>query len=287
MAAIAVPPRRPTLMPRFALALVALAALAGPAAAQQPTPQDSGPIQDNSFLIEEAYNQEAGVVQHINTYQLTRGGAWAYTFTQEWPAGSIKHQVSYTVAALGLGDDSCHGFGDTALNYRYQLVGDGESKVAISPRVSLLLPTGDSRRELGAGGVAVQFNLPVSVVLSRQFVTHWNAGTTITPSEKDAAGDTARAVGYNLGQSIVWLARTNVNLLLETVWTRARAVVARGRTVRDDTFLLNPGVRWAYTFHNGLQIVPGVAVPLGVGPSSGQRGVFLYLSFEHPFGHPH
>ena len=30
------------------------------------------PIQDNSFLIEEAYNQEKGVIQHIQTYQLMR-----------------------------------------------------------------------------------------------------------------------------------------------------------------------------------------------------------------------
>jgi len=28
--------------------------------------QESEPIEDNSFLIEEAYNQEAGVVQHIS-----------------------------------------------------------------------------------------------------------------------------------------------------------------------------------------------------------------------------
>jgi hypothetical protein len=47
--------------------------------------------------------------------------------------------------------------------------------------------------------------------------------------------------------------------------------------------LLSPGIRWAYNFKNGLQIVPGVAVPFGVGPSSGEKGVFLYLSFEHPY----
>ena len=49
-------------------------------------------VQDNSFLIEEAYNQEPGVVQHI--FNLTgsrdkmRGPddrAWTFTFTQEWP----------------------------------------------------------------------------------------------------------------------------------------------------------------------------------------------------------
>ena len=57
-----------------------------------------GPIQDNSFLVEEAYNQEAGVVQHISTftrYQETKD--WIYTFTQEWPVFSQKHQFSFTL----------------------------------------------------------------------------------------------------------------------------------------------------------------------------------------------
>jgi hypothetical protein len=43
-------------------------------------------------------------------------------------------------------------------------------------------------------------------------------------------------------------------------------------------------VRWAFNFKSGLQVVPGVAVPFGVGSSAGERGLFLYLSFEHPFG---
>jgi hypothetical protein len=33
-----------------------------------------------------------------------------------------------------------------------------------------------------------------------------------------------------------------------------------------------------------LQIVPGLALPIGLGPIAGERGVFAYLSFEHPFG---
>jgi hypothetical protein len=36
-------------------------------------------------------------------------------------------------------------------------------------------------------------------------------------------------------------------------------------------------------FASGLQIAPGVAVPIGVGPSRGERSLFVYLSFEHPF----
>src|SRR5512144_2099823 len=37
------------------------------------------PIQDNSFLVEEAYNQDPGVVQTIQTYARVAGtGDWAY-----------------------------------------------------------------------------------------------------------------------------------------------------------------------------------------------------------------
>ena len=34
---------------------------------------------------------------------------------------------------------------------------------------------------------------------------------------------------------------------------------------------------------DGLQIVPGIAMPIGVGPSAGEKSVLIYLSFEHPF----
>jgi len=53
----------------------------GLGAAQQAPP----PIADNSFLLEEAYNQEAGVVQHISAFQRSlRSAPWTYTFTQEY-----------------------------------------------------------------------------------------------------------------------------------------------------------------------------------------------------------
>jgi hypothetical protein len=106
------------------------------------------PIQDNSFLIEEAYNQEDGVIQHISTFQrLTNTGDWVYTQTDEWPLRTIKHQLSLTLSGTHAGDfaGSGAGWGDTAVNYRYQLVGSGETKLAIAPRASLLIPTGDHR----------------------------------------------------------------------------------------------------------------------------------------------
>jgi hypothetical protein len=72
-------------------------------------------------------------------------------------------------------------------------------------------------------------------------------------------------------------------VLLESVWNNTADVTGVRQTRRENEVLINPGVRWAHNFKNGLQIVPGVAFPIGVGPSPGKRGVFFYLSFEHPF----
>jgi hypothetical protein len=71
--------------------------------------------------------------------------------------------------------------------------------------------------------------------------------------------------------------------MMETFFLSAQKVVGSGKTEWSNTLFLNPGIRWAYNFKNGLQIVPGIAVPIGIGPSAGEKGVFLYLSFEHPF----
>src|SRR5258706_7690841 len=254
------------------------------AACNAQSTEDAPTIQDNSFLVEEAYNQEFGVVQHIQTFQrLWQSKDWAYTFTPEWPYDPApRHQLSYTMPVLFFGSNAQNGIGDIALNYRYQLVGDGKAKIAVAPRATLLLPTGDSRRELGAGGPGVQLMLPASVVFTKHWVTHWNIGTTIVPRAKSPAGAYSATYGYNLGQSIVWLARPRFNLLLETVFNSSESVIASHQTQRSNDVFLNPGARWAYNFKNGLQIVPGVSVPIGFAGSSGERGLFLYLSLEHP-----
>jgi hypothetical protein len=265
------------------LALLLLSATAAPAWAQRaslPTrTAAAGPIQDNSFLIEEAYNQEPGVVQHIGFFQDDLRAGWFASFSQEWPLGSLKHQISYTIPASG-GAGTPTGLGDVALNYRYQLVGDGDARLAVAPRLSVLFPTGNEERGQGTGALGVQMNLPVSLVLAPKWVAHTNAGFTYAgaPDGEDDDEESEGTNGLNAGQSVVWLARPDVNLLLEAVWTRMRAPNGD-----EDTFFLSPGVRMAVDFPGGLQVVPGMAVPLGVGPSGGDRAVLLYLSLEHPF----
>lgn len=243
--------------------------------------EESKKIQDNSFLIEEAYNQEAGVVQHIQTFQyLKKSKSWIYTFTQEWPAPAQAHQLSYTIPGVHQHEDGATtGLGDILINYRYQLV--LKDALAVSPRFSLILPTGSHKKGLGAGAVGYQINFPVSIELSERFVNHWNAGATFTPNAKGPGGKKADTTGYNLGTSIIWLASENFNVMTEVVWNSSQAVNPDGSKSKDKSFFVNPGVRYAINFPSGLQIVPGISFPIGVGPSKKEYGVFLYLSFEH------
>ena len=163
----------------FLLAL--LLTTAGAAAAQTASP---GPIEDNSFLIEEAYNQDPHVIQYISTFTRQRDGNWGYNFTNEYPVKTRRHQFSYSVNINRVGGSKA--VGDTLLNYRYQLVGmKEEDRLAISPRFSLILPTGSWRRGTGAGAVGYQFNFPLSYKVTKKIVTHWNTGTTFTPRSRD------------------------------------------------------------------------------------------------------
>jgi len=238
-------------------------------------------IEDNSFLLEEAYNQEPGVIQHISAFQYIRSKTWQYTFTEEWPVPGQKHQLSATVPFLS---SRGTGLGDIALNYRYQAV--FTDRLAFSPRFSLLLPTGSYREELGTGAPGYQLNLPLSFLVSRKIVTHYNLGITIVSNAKDADGSEYDLINYNYGLSMILLLYKNFNFMLEvagnTVTTRTDNTSAK----MLNTLLINPGCRYAINFKSGLQIVPGIAFPIGMGDLKGEIWTFGYLSFEHPLFKP-
>ena len=241
-----------------------------------------GQIQDNSFLIEEAYNQETGVVQHISTFARNSGGDWEYSFTQEWPLGGIQHQLGFTIP-LEHSSGTGTGLGDIALNYRHQLIGNPEASTVLAPRVSLLLPTGNEEDGRGAGALGIQANLPLTIVPSPEVATHWNAGFTVVPSARGAGGATATTFSRNLGGSVVWLVRPAFNLLVEMLWLSDEVVAGSGTTGVNETLLLSPGMRAAFDVSGDLQIVPGVAYNIGLTEESGEDAFFVYLSLEHPF----
>ena len=238
-------------------------------------------IRDNSFLLEEAYNQEPGVIQHIQAFQYWNNGSWNYTFTEEWPVPREAHQLSVTVPVNHIDSDGTEtGVGDLMLNYRYQLV--LHDPIALAPRLSLILPTGDDQKGLGNGALGIQVNIPLSVELGEKWVTHWNAGATYIPDAKGPSGMRRDKTGFNYGASLIYLVSENFNLLVEAAGTSLDSIQGDGLVKREDSLFINPGLRFAMNHESGLQIVPGVGVPIGVGPSQGEYGVFLYLSLEHP-----
>lgn len=132
-----------------ALALLAVWVL--PVAAQ-PAPPAGGAsppfrILDNAFLVEEAFNQEAGVFQNIVGVDVGRDGEWEMAFTQEWPLLGWRHQVSYTVPFGAAGAGS--GIGDVQLHYRLQVLPETAMLPAFSPRVTLIVPSGNQSKALG------------------------------------------------------------------------------------------------------------------------------------------
>jgi hypothetical protein len=113
-------------------------------------------------------------------------------------------------------------------------------------------------------------------------VTHTNLGATRVFSARAGDGGRTPLTSWNAGQSVVWLAHPKLNLLLEGLVLRNELAADGGGTEHATELWVSPGLRFAVDFPGGLQVVPGIAVPIGVGPSRGRTGLFLYLSVELP-----
>ena len=218
----------------------------------------AAPIRDNSFLIEEAYNQDRNMVQHISTFSDTRTAVWAFGFTDEWPVDGVRNQVS--VGATLVDNSAAGEFSVFAFNYRRQLVGHPDAAVIVSPRLSFFADVGSA----GRSPYALQVNVPVTAVLSDALVSHWNLGGTL------GAGPAL----VNVGASLVWLALPWMNFLAEGLLV--------GAAGEAPAYVVSPGVRWAFNV-GVVQVVPGIAFPLDL-QRKDDDAIFLYLSFEHPFG---
>jgi Putative MetA-pathway of phenol degradation len=242
-------------------------------------------IQDNSFFIEEAYNQEPGVVQHILNVPIDfTNGSREITpsFTQEWPVFSQTHQFSYTIPYVFTEDDN--GTADMRLNYRLQAFMEDEYTPAFAPRLSLVIPTGDRDKGFGAGVVGYELNLPFSKIVSDRWTLHFNAGMSVFPN----AHQRRHLTNYNVGASAIYALSRDFNLMLESLagWNEeiAEGAFAFEETVdRTTTAIISPGARYAFNLPNDAQLVVGAAFPIGLIPDSPDWGMFFYCSFEHPF----
>ncbi|XGC80699.1 transporter [Bdellovibrio bacteriovorus] len=242
------------------------------------------PVKDNSFLIEEAYNQEEGVLQFIQGFQYSdRSNDWNYTFTNEIPLGGETHQISYVIPvnkSLDQNGADQTGIDDVLINYRYQLFNN--QMISMAPRLSLIMPTGDYKKGFGSGVLGLQFNQSVSITLNDKWANHWNLGFTYLPDAKNAADQKASLFGYNFASSVVYFMTEKTNLLCEFVFNSQEEVIGEGQKAEGTSYLLVPGIRTAFDVGEETEIVPGLGAVFGLGPSAVEHetGVFVYLSIE-------
>jgi DtxR family Mn-dependent transcriptional regulator len=257
--------------------VIAFLCLAASAMAQTPAPAAARPVEpfqimDNSFLVEEAYNQEPRIFQNI--FGFTRqSGDWQMTFTQEWPAPSMRHQLSYTVAAESVASKS--GFGDVFLNYRFQALEEGPGRPAFAPRLSVIVPSG--HQSMGGGEGGLQANLPFSKQHG-DIAFHWNGGVTWLPR-----GERDDLVSPFLAGSAIYRLRPMLHLMLESVLGFDAADTPVGKVERTRSFTVSPGVRGGWTLAEDTQLILGAAIPVTRIAGESSVGVFAYLSYELPY----
>jgi hypothetical protein len=252
--------------------------------AEEKDPRPAAAVQDNSFLLEEAYNQESGVVQHIQGLRRLRR-EWFYSFTQEWPIGSQDHQFSYTVPYSWVRTDAgqlARGVGDVLFNYRPQIWYETATTPGFAPRMSLIVPTGSRLKGTGEGSFGFQTNAAFSKIVSDRMTLHANAGLTTLFNV-----DRYHPTSFNVGASAIYAVSRELNLMLEVRGDWEQTVNRDHKLERELSFTISPGLRYALNFPelSELQVVTGFATPILFSRTADKPdyGLFFYLSFEHRF----
>ncbi len=262
--------------------ILALSAfLIGSASANQ------APIEDNSFLLSEGYNQDPGVVQVIQGFQWAPSSQdWSHFAAIEVPIVTEKHQLTLQTSLLHAGTASTPvEFGDLMLNYQYWLISEGS--VYLAPRVGFYLPTGSYQRSAGSGTLGVMTGISFTANFSEKLAHHWSADVVVYPLSRATDGSSATTLDATLATSIVWRPLWFFNLLTEVLLVSDQSPTPGSGSTRAWNGILNPGTRFLIRFgkKRPWEIVPGVSVPLvwSIAGGSVTLGVFGYLSVEGPW----
>jgi hypothetical protein len=275
----------------FALWIAVLTLLSGVTArAAEARPIDE--FSDHGFLLEEAYNQDRGEVQHtlnaVYSSDFWRQG-WSFNFEQEWWLFTQDHQVAFSIPFSHLREEGekQRGVGDIQIEYRYQLTEEGPNIPAVAPGFSLILPTGNRDKGTGNGVVGYEWRVAASKKVASRLALHANLGLTYLPKVRVPLDDNQRLspkrslVSYEVGASAVFALSSNIHMLLEWVGEFEEEINDKGKKEREFKAVLSPGIRAAVVNKDRLQSVVGVGIPIGVSGPAENYGVFLYFSVEH------
>jgi hypothetical protein len=235
--------------------------LGAPAAAQAGGEEPE--IEVSGLLVEEAYNQEAGQLQQIVRAVAPRGGGWSAEYTQEWPVFSERHQLD-----LELGLDGDEGITSLGAGWRFLVTGGEDAPFTLSPGVEAEWSREEDEWE---GGIEI----PASLKLGEALTSNTSLGVSFGLS------DGISKPAWTVGEGVFWRATPRLNALVEAQWARGGEPILPGDG--ETSLLVSPGLQYAVVLSENVQVVPGIAVPIGVGPSGGERALLIYFSVEHPF----
>lgn len=217
------------------------------------------PIEDVQFFPESGWNRNDAVLQYNAFFH---GSGRAHELTQEWGDEGARHQFSFTVPVYS---ERSTGLGDVTLNYRRQLIGGAGSRLAIAPRVSLILPTRSPLFGIRSSGL--QATVPLSISLTPRVTAHSSAGGTWFRDRHESE--------VNLTQSIGVSVTDRLSVALDGSWTRAGS--------GDEVLVVRPGVQYTFDGPDGLSITPGIAAPIG----PDRRELLIFIALERPVAGKH
>lgn len=230
-------------------------------------------IEDNSLLLEEAYNQKPGELQLIQTYETFKDERPDYNIELEAPLSGTTHQL-----AIAFGKEKT--FSDVELGYRFQAINvDGK---ILTEGLRLILPTGSLENESDHGVVGYEWLQSATVIFSEKISHHWNLGVRIYPNaESRMTSDDRTLTNFIGGTSIVYYYRDNFNFLIEGLFQSEENIDDLGEIESEVSFTLSPGIRFGWDLDsNKTQIVPAISFPISFNDEKTIPGIFLYLSLE-------
>lgn len=245
--------------------------------------QESG-IRDNSFLVEEAFNQEPGEMQHIFNFifglhneDIEAAHTTEFSLYRKQLQGAVSGSFSNDQVTLS---ESVVG-----LHLRYQFLDDPSFASAFRLAGLTDLSIKDE--------FEFQSNLSMSIPIALRWIVHANVGLTYVDFGNASIVDAFGSGNYRrsdyqwnhtAGGSAIYALDQNFHLMIEYVFNRSIDYSSGYSTSRftTDTGIINPGFRYAINLISGSQWVIGAGVPIGVMESNrDDRQLFIYLSFEH------
>jgi hypothetical protein len=230
-------------------------------------------IEDNSFLVEEAFNQSPGVIQYTVINQVNRGIA-ELNLECEMPLKGEFHQLSVSIPAKVF--QSTVGIEDIMISYRPLLL-DRHRWAMVTPRVSVILPTGKVSRGFGDGSWGIECNVALTKQLSRRLISHVNVGSSSSFKKMQEQLHQNRLHYESAGTSLIFAAAKGLDLMAEVTTSNVKLDSNAASTWN---FIGNPGFRFCLKMNQFL-VVPGMSAPFTL--LSGRATVsevLIYISIE-------